>query len=87
MINENFWHPSTRLPLDGGGDVPQPEPNPKAHLLEVGDIVRRNYSDAQTRHDRQPGRILKIENGRAEVRWQNLGTEWIRLQLLVKDTD
>lgn len=83
MVNESFSHPSTRLSADA--DAPRPQPNPKAYLLQVGAMVRHNYTDVRTRQDHEPGIILEIRNGEAKVRWRNVTTEWVRLELLIED--
>lgn len=67
MVNENFGHGGSRLPLPDCNPVP----NPHAHRLRVGDIVKVNCAGAADRRARSEGVILAIDAGIAKVRWKD----------------
>lgn len=75
MVNENFGRGRTRVGSGADDAGRRPRPNPKAHLLSIGDFVKPNFPDARALRAHPPGVILELADGIALVRWKSGLTE------------
>ncbi|MEV1171432.1 hypothetical protein [Nonomuraea sp. NPDC049784] len=88
MVNENNGADTAQLPLRRFRLFRRARPNPKAKLLQKGDVVVPNYRSAKARDKHPRGVILSIQGSYAAVRWQDQLTQPDRceLRLLIKVT-